>query len=89
MDPVGVFMTDRLPDIAWKAERQKALHQLRTYLDGKTEVGLTDVRRDLDNAQVLSDGQVVARMLSTLGWGRDGWMHKGYDRTPRYVRRVA
>lgn len=75
---------------AAKANVREALAPL---LAGKRAVGLADIRRDLENSwprhlprvdDLLANGIFVASRLNELGWQRDGTMHPGYDRTPRY-----
>lgn len=67
-------------------------HRLEEFLRGRTDIGLTDVKRYLINTfagtrtqELVYDGRFVAKMLNAVGWRRDGWLYTGYDRTPRYV----
>lgn len=78
-------------------QHKKAIKdQLRSYLAGRTEIGLSDVKRNLSNAfagtptaPFVEQGLFVAKMLNAVGWQRDGWMYTSYDRTPRYVCQIA
>lgn len=60
---------------------------LDAVLDGKSEIGMTDLRRWLSNCGFEPGGVAVARALIKRGWLRDGHLYTGHDRTPRYVRR--
>ena len=72
-DPAGLF------------DALRTLDALRKSIRGKAEVGLADVKRDMDNAGRRVTGGELSRMLKSFGFHRDGWLHTGYDRTPRYV----
>lgn len=57
-------------------------------LEGASEVGLSDVVRNLHNRFDWDEHPSwVARAIRYNGWLREGWLYTGYDRTPRYVRR--
>ncbi len=78
--------------VAFEKRKKAIKDQLRWYLAGRTEIGLSDVKRNLSNAfartptaPLVEQGLFVAKMLNAVGWQRDGWLYTGYDRTPRYV----
>jgi hypothetical protein len=64
---------------------------LENSLQGRTEIGLTDIKRALFNVcrnelgSSVDDGRLIASVLKEIGWRRDGWLYTGYDRTPRYT----
>lgn len=83
-------MTDGLDarKAAIKAAIQKKLDANR-QLHNRLEIGLNDLRRDLDwmlpHEPLTQDGRFVAKLLNALGYRRDGWLGTGYDRQARYV----
>ena len=72
-DPVGLF------------DALRKLDTFRKVTTGKPELGLADIKRDMDNAGRPATGGEISRMLKSFGYRREGWQGTGYDRTPRYV----
>lgn len=83
------------PDVPAKMLASFTRGFLRGYLEdslqGRAEIGLTDIKRALFNVcrneigSAVDDGRLISNVLKEIGWRRDGWLYTGYDRTPRYI----
>lgn len=79
----------RVEVFRWSGRISAVACWTHSLVEDRSEVGLADLQRDLENrdARHKVSGPKLAAALRELGWIRDGWMHTGHDRTPRYVRR--
>lgn len=80
-----------LDKAGFEANKGAIKERLTFYLEGRDEVGLEDLKRDLYNNcraphELSQAGHFIAKLLNGLGWRRDGHLGTGYDRQPRYLR---
>lgn len=59
----------------------------RDHCAERSEVGLSELQRIAGQKDLPTCGQRISNAMRRIDWLRDGWLHAGYDRTPRYVRR--